>query len=205
MSRAALRLASALAIAVEACGGPEPPASVGDAPQGEDTAGAFVHDSLPPAAQPGFLAARTDDPSQLGGAWAARAGECPSPPSLQVMAESDSVGVLVLIAYPDSGPRTTVYRVVLPDSAAPSPGTARLGVQRIQYLALAYRGVGGWVALSDLGRRVTGRFDVTLADVTTQRELRYVGSFRDVRIEPWPRDLCALEARTDSAAADSVR
>ncbi len=204
MKRVVLPSAPALAIVVAACGEPGTPPSAGQTPGGDTTVG-IVRDSLPPPAPSGFLAARTDDPSQLIGAWAARAGVCPSPPSLQVLAESDSVGVLMLLAYPDSGPRATSYRVVLPDSAPPSPGTARLGVQRIQYLSLAYQGAAGWVEVSDLGRRVSGRWDVTLKDVTTQRELRYVGSFRDVPIEPWPGVLCALEAGADSSAADVVR
>ncbi|MBI3981971.1 MAG: hypothetical protein HY337_03610 [Gemmatimonadetes bacterium] len=194
-----------LTLVLGACTEPPNPPAASESSDSAPAATTSPNDSAPPVARAGFLAGRTDDPAPLTGEWLARAGECPDPPSLQLLAEGDSVGVLIVLTYPDSGSRETRYPVESPDSGPPAPGTARFGIQRIQYLALGFRAVAGTVDLSRLDRRATGAFAVRLLEAITQREVRYAGSFRGVRVEPWPADLCVMVAAPDSAAADVVR
>jgi len=165
---------------------------------------AFI-DTVVPEAGPGFLAARTPDPGAISGEWPGRAGECADPPSLQLLVDGDSVGVLVVLGFPDSGPRVGSYPISPGELGWPRPGTARMGVQRILYVGLAYGAMGGSVELSRVDRGVSGRFDVRLVEATTEREVRYLGTFRDVPLGSWPADLCVMTLPPDSAAADSSR
>jgi len=163
----------------------------------------MVEDTTPPQAKPGFLAARTIDPGQISGEWAAVAGTCPEPPSLQILADGDSVGVLIVIA-PDSGNPVTSYPIAVPDGHRPAPGTARMSVQRILYTGLAYAAGEGVVELSRFDRRVSGRLDVRLVDAITGRNMRYVGSFVNLRFAAWPAGFCALDPPPDSVAPDPI-
>ena len=194
------------ALAVVACTADEtrPEETAGGVP--ETTAVQVADDTIPPVARSGFLAARAVDvPSQINGEWPATVGVCPDQRALQILADADSVGVLIVIVRPDSGDPVMRYPVTLPDGRPPAAGTARLSVQRILYLGLAYAAANGAVELSSLERQASGRFDVRLVDAITARESRYVGAFSNLPLENWPPDLCALEGQRDSVAADTTR
>jgi hypothetical protein len=193
-----------VALAVAACEADETPPEVAIAELPDSVRGAVVAalDTTPPEAEPGFLAARTGDPAPLTGEWPAKAGECSDPSSLHVVAASDSVGALLVVFYPAEGLRSARYPIVVAAGGPPSPGTALLGVQRIEYIGLAYRGGEGTVELSLTDRRASGVFRARLVDAISQRQVYWVGSFRDVPLEPWPRELCVT---THPVEPDSVR
>ena len=175
------------------------PAEVG-AP--DSAAAPAALDTIPPDAQPGFFAAVTPDSRQISGEWRGRAGECADPPSLQLLVDGDSVNALLLIAFPDSGSRVREYPIVDLAPGAPPPGTARLSVLRILYIGLGYRAVEGAVQLDRVGRRVSGQFDVRLMEATSERVIRYLGTFREIPVGRWAADLCVMTS-PDSAAPDS--
>jgi hypothetical protein len=171
----------------------------------ESSSTAAVADTAPPIAPAGFLAARAGDPSQITGQWPATAFSCEGQRSLQVLSDTDSAGVLIVMALPDSGNPVMSYPIALPDGQSLAAGTARMAVQRILFYGLAYAASDGTVELTRLDRGASGRFDVQLVDAATARESRYAGTFTNLRVERGPLDLCQLAGQPDSAPTGSIK
>jgi hypothetical protein len=107
------------------------------------------------------------------------------------------VDVLIVLRFAPGGAPVGDYPVTLADSSTGAPA-AVVGVQRLRYVDLAYRGARGVVRVDRLDGLVTGRFDVVLAEVTSHEEQRYLGVFDAVRLDTLPDRLC--RAARDSAA-----
>ncbi len=157
-------------------------------------------DTTYPAPKRGGLAAHSVGPGGLGGEWIPRAAVCAAPPSLQVLARGDTVDILLVLWLPPGGAATGAYAVLGPLDSTMAPRTARIGVQRMQYVDLAYRGLSGTVWLERLDRRATGRFDVVLDEMVSHEQVRYLGVFNAVLVDSGPEPLCR-PARRDSATA----
>ncbi|HXV87250.1 MAG TPA: hypothetical protein VD793_11145 [Gemmatimonadales bacterium] len=162
-----------------------------------------LSDTTPPAARAGFLAARTEDPGQISGEWPAAAGACADPTSLHILADGDTVGVLMVL-IPLAGNAAVTYQVTPSGSGPPQPGTARMGVQRILFTGVAYAADEGTVRVTRFDRRISGQFSVRLVDAASGRPLRYAGSFRDLHVKAWPADFCALTP-ADSLPLEPLR
>jgi hypothetical protein len=161
---------------------------------------AELADTTMPAAQRGELVGRVvDSVAALGGKARASFGVCRTPPGFQLLAQSDSVDVLVSLALPVDSVGVGEYLVAdLADTTEVSR-RASVGAQRLQIVDVAYRAVAGAVWLDRLGRVASGRLDVTLKEVTTDREVRYLAVFERIPVDTLEAAACR------PAVADSVR
>jgi len=158
----------------------------------EGGGGAVVVDTSFPVAHRGELVTRAV-PLVGVGRWKPLALRCAEPPSLVLLAQGDSVDVLVLVDFGKAPPGPGQYAVRPEGYDAGSPG-ARVGMQRVQYSDVAYRAVRGTVDLERLDRYVTGRFDVLLREIEVGEEVRYLGAFDRVRVAPAPEAWCRRAA-----------
>ncbi len=205
------------------CG--EQPAERDAATQASEVEGAssgpIVVEPLPgmppfPAPRRGFLVVTSAGPHSIEGAWRARAGMCDDPPMLQVLAEEQGIGVLVLLQLPPAGERITEYPITLVEGlgAFPQPPAAQLAVQLLaDRNVFGFQGDAGRVEIYGFGelldridprdRAVSGRFAVTVREIRTQQRVQVAGVFDGVGVTPLPADQCrqAREAGiTDSLA-----
>src|SRR5260370_19428934 len=147
-----------------------------------------------PTAQGGRLVVRSSGPSgspDLGREWTAQAGICDTPSTLQISAEQPGAGgVLVRVAL--SSQKTTSYLIVpVIQGSSTAPG-AQMGVQVYTKVgSFAYQAQDGSVDVSSFRSNVTGRFAVTLTEITSNARLRFVGSFRDIPVMTLDPSLCA--------------
>ena len=156
-------------------------------------------DTTPPRARAGMLVARTvANRGELNGQWRPQAGVCASPPSFQLLAQGDSVDVLLLLNLPQGTAASGTYAVQAPQDTAPQGRTARIGAQEMRSADLAYQGISGTVQLERLDRLAAGRFDVTLQETPSHRQIRYLGVFDAVPVETLDVAACRL-AQPDTA------
>ncbi len=187
-----------------ACGGGAAAPPV-EQPSG-DTAGLQpAVDTTYPAPKRGALIAHSALPGGLNGEWTPQAALCAAPRSLQLLARGDTVDILLLLWLPADGAATGEYAVPGPLDSTAAPRTARVGVQRMQYADLAYRGLSGTVRLERLDRRATGRFDVLLDETVSHERVRYLGVFEGVPVDSAPEALCQPARRDSTAAARGQR
>lgn len=123
------------------------------------------------------------------GRWEPIARWCAHPPSLLVLAQGDSVDVVVLVDFAQGAPSVGAYPV-RPEEEAPRLPRAQVGMQRVQYSDLAYRATRGQVVIERLDRYVTGRFDVVLREINVGEEVRYLGVFDRLPVESAPEAWC---------------
>lgn len=184
-----------LLASLAACGGGRASAPEADAVGDTTPAVEGAPDTTYPPPRRGAVIARSASPGPLSGAWRARAGVCSDPPSLQLLGRSDSVDVMILLRLPARGSATGVYAVAAPEDTTATPRTARLGVQKVMYMDLAYRSERGTVELNRLDQLASGRFDVVLREVTSQDTVRYLGVFERIRVDSLPASDCQAAAR----------
>ncbi len=184
MSRAAIALLLVACGAEHAARDTIPPA-----PAGETAA-----DTSYPTPRRGALVARAVTERALDGHWTARGTACPSPPAFQLLARGDTVDVLILLRLPQDEAAPGGYKVLGPLDSTDAPRTARVGVQRMQYVDLAYRGFEGTVWLERLDRSATGRFDIVLDEAVSHDRVRYLGVFDAVPVDSGSAAACTVAA-----------
>lgn len=184
-----MRLA-VLGLVVAACGGGAAAGSADTVSTNRTNDTTLAPDTSYPAPQRHALVTRTVTPEALAGVWKPVAGVCREPPSFQLLARGDSVDVILVLALPAEGGPTGEYPVRALRDTAGGERPARIGVQRLRYLDLAYEGVGGVVRLDRLDRVADGRFDVRLREITSQEEIRYLGIFDGVRVDSLAGGAC---------------
>lgn len=165
-------------------------------------------DSVPmpdyPDPRRGWLVANSAGPYPLRGEWPARAATCDDPPVLEVLAEQPGFGTLILLQLPAPDSRMTRYPIVVVDSGAPEPPAAQIGVQRFEGRnSYAFQGLAGEVELYGLADRVSGRYAVTLREIQTDNEAKYVGVFEGIPLQALPPEQCQA-MKEALAAADST-
>lgn len=179
-----------------ACGGGRASGPVADSSTGETTpAEAAAPDTTFPVAQRGTLIARSVLPGPLGGTWKLEAGVCHQPPTLQLRGLGDSVDVMLLLQLPAQGAATGTYVIAAPDDTVAASRTARLGVQKVLYADVAYRGERGSVELNRLDDLVSGRFDVVLRDDVSADTVRYLGVFDRIPVDSLSGPACRAAER----------
>ncbi len=157
-------------------------------------------DTTQPVARAGALVTRAlAEAGPLSGRWRPQAGVCAQPPSLQLLAQSDSVDFLLLLYLPPDSAAAGTYVAEATTRAAPQARTARLGVQQVRYANLAYEATSGTVRLERLDHLATGRFDVTLQEAPSHRTMRYLGVFDAIPVDSLGGPACQF------AAPDSAR
>lgn len=179
---------AALALLLVACGAEQ---------AARDTvppAGEALVDTSYPTPRRGALVARAVTERALDGRWTARGTACPNSPALQLLARGDTVDVLILLRLPHDETAPGGYKVLGPLDSADAPRTARVAVQRMQYVDLAYRGFEGMVWLERLNRSATGRFDIVLDEAVSHDRVRYLGVFDAVPVDSGSAAVCAAAA-----------
>ena len=195
--RAACHIALVL---LAACGTSGPAQRAPSTPAGQ---GAPV-DSTPPAAQAGALVTRAlGEPGPLNDRWQPTAGICVSPPSFQLLAQSDSVDVLLLLDLPEDSAAAGRYVVPAPTDSTASGRLARLGVQQLRYTSLSYHAQVGTVQLERLDRAASGRFDVTLQEMPSHRTFRYLGVFEGIPVDTLSQAVCQRAAPDSTSTSRS--
>ncbi len=147
-----------------------------------------------PAAQAGRFVAQSvsqNPEDQLGGNWLAEAGRCQEPTVIQIVARSDSAGVIVFIGPSDS--IVGEYDVYEGRFDVPDTLVARVAVQvysaptRPQGL----RGVHGTVEVRHADSVIAGRLAVQLIDDRFQDTVLMAASF-DAPLRNAPEFWCSV-------------
>ena len=151
-----------------------------------------------PLAERGKLAVQSAGPpgtETVARDWVAQAGMCETPPMLQIKAdEAGSGGTLVLLALPPN--KVANYPVTLVAEGLPTPPAAQVGVQVYTRTgSFAYQAQEGSVEVYAFDKTVSGRFAVTLREITSNERIRYAGAFREVPILKLEPSLCAPAAK----------
>jgi len=194
-------------VAALACGVLEEKGDRAGAGSGADTLKGVAAESVllaevaPPEPLPGKWVGRTPLSEVLTGALPVRAGRCSDPPGVQIMAEGDSIDALLVVYFAGSESGTGRYSVVPRDRPPPEGAYARLGVQRVGYVARFYEAVEGFVVLEELGRSVSGRLEVVLREISSWEKVRYAAVFSSVGLEPWPEEYCGVPVPPDSISS----
>ncbi|MBI4421644.1 MAG: hypothetical protein HY560_12535 [Gemmatimonadetes bacterium] len=148
-----------------------------------------------PEAGRGRLVAQSAGPAgteEIKGDWAARAGTCEQPAMLQVVAQEPGTGTILLLALP-AGDRVDSYPVTTVSSGLPTPPAAQVAVQLFRRTGtFAYQAMEGSVDLYAFEKVASGRFAVTLREITTNTRLLYAGAFREIPVERLDAERCAL-------------
>jgi hypothetical protein len=119
---------------------------------------------------------------------------------LQVLAQGDTVDLLIVLWLPTDSAAEGAYPVLGPLDTTAAPRTARVGAQRWLYADLAYRALRGTVWLERLDRQAVGRFDVVLDESISHDQARYLGAFNAVPVDTAPQPVC----RPAPAGGDST-
>lgn len=177
-------------------------------PQAQATGQPTTPDSMimPPFPEPrrGYLVARSAGLHDLSGAWTARAGLCEDPAVMEVLAQQPGVGTIVLLRLPPPTQRLATYPITDVDSGAPIPPAAQIGVQRFEGAsAYAFQGLEGQVVLTAMGDRVSGRYQVTLREITSKDLAKYAGVFESVMLDTLPAEQCQ-EWKRELLLPDSI-
>ncbi|MDH3290350.1 MAG: hypothetical protein OEO20_01130 [Gemmatimonadota bacterium] len=206
--RMALVTGSLLALVLACVGDEEQPPPQPLPVEGQSTAPDSIVMPAFPASRRGYLVARSSGVYELSGEWPARAGMCEDPAVMEVLAQQPGVGTIVLLRLPPPPERLAIYPIAIVDSGAPPPPAAQIGVQLFQGAnAYAFQGLEGQVVLTGMSDRVSGRYEVTLREISSNGLAKYAGVFESVMLETLPDAQCDEWKRellpTDSVTGDN--
>ena len=160
----------------------------------------------PPAASAGTLRLVNTGPDDLGATVLAKAGLCDNPGVLLVQSTEQGIGALLVLALPAEKDRIGGYPVTYSMSGParlPTPPAAQLALQRITPRgAFGFQALEGTVELYGLGSKASGRFQVTVREINSERIDRVAGAFADIPVERQPAAYCRrlAEVPADSGA-----
>jgi hypothetical protein len=117
---------------------------------------------------------------------------CPEAAMLQLVAEGDSIGIIVVLQLPGSGELPGRYPVV-PDSEETDAPRGKVGIQFFEGRgAFAFQAVGGEVVVERLDGRVSGRMQVTLSEVLRASEVAFAAVFDAIAVDSLSGEECRL-------------
>jgi len=192
-----MRVATALTIVALAACSPAVESEPTEGSVREDEPGTrrLTLEELPPMpgypdSQDGKLVVITDGDFPINQAWEAEAGFCDGGVLLELYAESNSSGTVIVLQHPDSDV-IGEYAVVLADSVNPAERAARIAVQVFAGReAFGFQAIMGSLEVTEVGDRISGRFTATLRELDGGVLTRYVGVFRNVRVNLLAEDYC---------------
>ncbi len=135
-----------------------------------------------PAVEAGQLAAITStwhEEYLFSGSWDATAGRCREPSLIQVLAQSEGLGVILLFGPSRNAGEVGEYEVVSGIRDAPDSSTARVGVQLFPAATRThvFRGATGIVEIQRIDSVVVGRLAVTMIESSFRDSVFLAGSF----------------------------
>jgi len=164
-----------------------------EAVAGEDSAGVDSPAQAPvvlsaampdfPEVEAGQLAAITSARQEeylLSGSWDATAGRCREPSLIQVLAQGEGLGVILLFGPSRDADEVGEYEVVSGIRDAPDSSTARVGVQLFPPAATrthVFRGATGTAEIQRIDSVVAGRLAVTMIENSFRDSVFLAGSF----------------------------
>ena len=143
--------------------------------------------------------------------WEAEAGVCATAYNMELYAEDDSSGTVIVAYYPD-GDLEGTYPISLVDSVVIGERAALVGVQIFREReAFGFQAIDGSLEIQAVGEKLTGRFTATVQEVQSQVLTRYVGVFGNVELRDLSSEYCGnleheprpIEDAVPSAATDS--
>jgi hypothetical protein len=144
-----------------------------------------------PSQRFGRLAVVAEGDLTLAKAWEAEAGICPNKREIELYAEDDSSGTVVVFYYPKGNPEGS-YGILQVDSVDLGERAVLVGVQLFREKeALGFQGIGGSAELEIVGDAVTGHFASTLREVESQVLTRYVGVFDQIALVELSDEYCS--------------
>lgn len=144
-----------------------------------------------PEAREGRLVMVSDGKLAVEGTFEPTAGVCDEPRSLQLIAQSEEIGIILVADLPDTGMVVGSYPMVSVDNDSVPALNARLGIQVFAGGgAFAYQAIEGELALERLDDNVTGRLAGLALEVTTGARFGFAGVFEDVPVPPLPAERC---------------
>ena len=113
------------------------------------------------------------------GTWRAEATLCQSPPLVQLIAHEPLFSAIVLIAPPEGGSASGVYRILEGNANLPDTSTARVGLQVHPEgeRPAAFVGFEGTVEIESLDAALVGHVSVVAAEARYFDTLFLAGSF----------------------------
>jgi hypothetical protein len=124
--------------------------------------------------------------------WQASAGLCGEIGMLEMYAGPPGRNAALLIRIPGDHPLGS-YPIVPPDANFPAAPAALIGVQVFgESEAFGFQAYHGVLELTELGERVSGRFESTLREVGMDMLTHFVGVFESIPVEPLPDDYCRV-------------
>jgi len=143
-----------------------------------------------PDSQDGKLVVISDGDFSINRAWAAEAGFCDGGVLLELYAEGDSSGTVIVLQHPDNDVIGD-YAVVLADSVNPEERAARIGAQVFEGGdAFGLEAIMGSLEVTEVGDRISGRFTSTIRELDSRVLTRYVGVFSNVPMNLLSEDYC---------------
>ncbi|MFQ6045093.1 MAG: hypothetical protein ACE5PT_01870 [Gemmatimonadales bacterium] len=144
-----------------------------------------------PEARAGRLVMVSDGSLAVEGSWKPTAGLCDEPRSLQLIAQSENFGVIIVVELPDTGAVAGNYAMVSVEEDSVPGINARLGIQVLaDGGAFAYQVTEGELVIERLDDRVTGRLAGMALEVALGAKVGLAGVFDDIPVTLLPDDQC---------------
>lgn len=162
-----------------------------------------------PDAERGHLVAVSAGDYPINGSWEAQAGRCSEIGILEMYAGPSGLGTGMLVRISPGDPVGT-YPVHVPSFDLPDPPAVLVAVQAFNDPeAFGFQAYEGQLELTVLGETVSGRFETTLREISTDMLAHYVGIFEDVPVAPLLPEYCqrlrdSIVGPDSAATADSV-
>ncbi|UCG86221.1 MAG: hypothetical protein JSW71_20320 [Gemmatimonadota bacterium] len=144
-----------------------------------------------PRPRGGHLVVVSDGDFAIGKVWEVEAGACASAHEIELYAEDDSSGTIIVLYYPDGNPEGS-YPIIMVDSAVVGERAALVGVQIFQQQrAFGFQAIEGSLELQAVNEELTGRFASTVQEVQDNILTRYVGVFSGVGLRELSDEYCS--------------
>ncbi len=135
-----------------------------------------------PEVETGQLAALTSSRQEeylFSGSWDATAGRCREPSLIQVLAQGEGLGVILLFGPSRNADEVGEYEVVSGIRDLPDSSTARVGVQWFPATTRThvFRGATGTVEIQRIDSLLAGRLAVTMIESSFRDSVFLAGSF----------------------------
>lgn len=149
-----------------------------------------------PEVEAGQLAALTSTRQEeylFSGSWDATAGRCREPSLIQVLAQGEGLGVILLFGPSRNADEVGEYEVVSGIRGAPDSSTARVAVQLFPAATRThvFRGATGTAEIQRIDSVVAGRLAVTMIESSFRDSVFLAGSF-NVPLGNAPDEWCQV-------------